>query len=171
MFGAVRSSNLASNCTHSSNHMNIQTLCQHLFVDHGFGTDTLTRVLWTGHIMSNHEEDRSCSIEGWHYVIITPYGMVHETTKVNKSESEVRSWSIFVLMHELSHQLGAPDHYCYGKATDPSCDNPYCYYHVYGMAYPPNCIMSEHKNIEVLGNNLYCNDCYSTIFSHLRDHH
>lgn len=170
-FGSVSSGNLASFCNHSTNHTSTAVLRSQLINDKGAGTAVSTRVLWTGHIMSNHNGDRSNSHSGNHTVIITPYSTVYDVTYNNKNDATVRQNSIFTLIHELSHQIGAPDHYCYASMAASSCSNPFCYYHVFGMSNPPNCIMSAYKNIEALGNNLYCNDCYSMIFDHLGNHH
>lgn len=90
---------------------------------------------------------------------------------------------INTLLHEISHQLGAVDHYCY-DITSSDCDNPTndCYRCDHGLTSPPTCIMSARfadiENIVLSGNSsiLYCDQCKSSthtygIPAHLKKHH
>lgn len=82
----------------------------------GSGTSTTSYVLWTGHILPGNPPSSSYSDFS---VIITP-NQTTNSNYVNKSDAEVRMESLYTLMHELSHQLGAPDHYCYGVSEGDS---------------------------------------------------
>ena len=106
--------------------------------------------------MQNPGEDRSVSVDFLHDVVVTPY-----STNTD-----------FTFLHELSHQLGAPDHYCYGKLASLVCVNLNCDECYHGMAEPRSCMMSEVINIdEYSDTTLYCSDCLDDIREHLSDHH
>ena len=81
--------------------------------------------------------------------------------------------SIFTLMHELSHQLGAPDHYCYGPSTtSEGCANPNCDTCYMGRDAERPCMMTYRYDIEATDEDvLYCSSCLQTIATHLTDHH
>lgn len=67
----------------------------------------------------------------------------------NSNDAEVRKESIFTLMHELSHQLGAPDHYCYGPSTtSEGCANPNCDTCYMGRDAERPCMMTYRYDIE-----------------------
>ncbi len=164
-FGAVTADNLAEDCTHSDDHLTTDALRAGM----SSGTKINSYVLWTGHILTDNLEDRSNSSD--YSVVITSF----KTTKCdysNKNVSEVRIESVFDLMHELSHQLGAPDHYCYNDDGESgNCDNDYCDQCFGNMEKPRNCIMSYRYNIEEKEDALYCDSCIDTINNHLSGHH
>ncbi|MBR3961178.1 MAG: RICIN domain-containing protein [Clostridia bacterium] len=164
-YGSVSSSNLASSCTHSSTHLTTTALRDVM----GNGTNTNSRVLWTGHILTGNPRSNSNSTRN--SVVITPYHTTTGSSYTNKSDSDVRQESIFTLMHETSHQIGAPDHYCYDEDA-PYCENDYCDEHVYGMDDPRQCIMSYRYDIEAENEStLYCSSCLAIINAHIADHH
>lgn len=76
-------------------------------------------------------------------------------------------------MHELSHQLGARDHYCYGVATAKSgCANKNCDVCYLGRSTIRSCMMSYRLNIETEDEaTLYCSSCLADINNHLTNHH
>lgn len=119
------------------------------------GTNTAPSVLWTGHSMQNPGEDRSVSVSFLHDIVVTPYS----------SNTE------FTFLHELSHQLGAPDHYCLDPGSG-NCGNDYCDECINGMSEPRTCIMSRVINLDDYSDSvLYCADCLEDIRNHLNDHH
>lgn len=77
------------------------------------------------------------------------------------------------MMHELSHQLGAPDHYCYGPSTtSEGCANPNCDTCYMGRDAERPCMMTYRYDIEATDEDvLYCSSCLQTIATHLTDHH
>lgn len=166
-FGSVTSGNLTSSCQHSGGHLTGNNLRDQM----GSGTNINSRVLWTGHILPGNPSSDSrsdvCS------VIITPKHTTTGNNFTNKSDSEVRKESIFTLMHELSHQLGAPDHYCYGINPGESvCGNRNCDICYMGKTKARNCMMSYRYNIETESERtLYCSSCLSDISNHLSGHH
>ena len=91
----------------------------------------------------------------------------------NSNDAEVRKESIFTLMHELSHQLGAPDHYCYGPSTtSEGCANPNCDTCYMGRDAERPCMMTYRYDIEATDEDvLYCSSCLQIIAAHLTDHH
>ncbi|HCG34756.1 MAG TPA: hypothetical protein DER23_00280, partial [Clostridiales bacterium] len=168
--------------------------CAHSLVDHktrseirsdfisqfGNGTNTLSRVAWSGHVL----ESRSSNSDSSSHTVVMTIGKVTDASYNNLADNVIRYESIYTLVHELSHQLGASDHYCYGNPTDPDCSNPYndCYYHDRGLTEEPVCIMynrwydlEQRLNAGTISD-IYCSQCKSSAHSlgirkHLNDHH
>ena len=90
------------------------------------------------------------------------------TGYINKTEQDIQTESTYSLMHELSHQLSAPDHYCYkNKDENDKCANKYCDECVYGIM-QRECIMSKRDDISALTDpEIYCEDCLTIIADHL----
>lgn len=166
-FGSVTSDNLAAACTHAATHLTSTALRNTM----GDGTNLNSRVIWTGHIMTGNPASTSDSSR--YSVVITPLHTTTGSNYTNKSDSEVRKESIFTLMHELSHQLGAPDHYCGGiKEGQSVCSNTNCDVCYMGMPQPRTCIMSYRYDIEARNvSTLYCSSCQAVINDHLMNHH
>ncbi len=152
----------------------------------GNGTDTMTRVAWTGHMTGTTIYDLLSSSYDRSHSVVLLLGYVVDSNGNNYSPTAVKKGSVRGLLHELSHQLGAPDHYCYGNENNgpnDKCDNPTrdCYKCDYGSDNEPYCIMSYFAPDAVYevskGNslNIYCYNCSGWgskgIFSHLEDHH
>ena len=156
-YGAVTAGSLDLSCSHSPKCLNTASLRTDILTQKGAGNDTITIVAWTGHQMSDYENDRSNSSSSTNSVIITP----------NSSSSYE-----FTLLHELSHQLGAHDHYCYGTSGDEPCDNEFCDECCFGYAEPRECVMGKRMNLSAYPEDeLYCDDCIEIISSHTQDHH
>ena len=143
----------------------------------GNGTDTMTRVAWTGHMTGTTDNDLRSRSYGWTHSVIILLGSVTNPDGTNFHTTTVRIARINTLLHELSHQLGAPDHYCYKDlGNDNKCTNTNCSHCVYGDN-DPECIQScKIRNVAIkvsMGEALeiYCSDCKSCIFSHLNNHH
>ena len=167
-FGSVTTSNLTASCVHSTNHLTTSALRKLM----GNGTCLSSRVLWTGHILPGNPS--SNSVFSSYSVVITPRHTTDSTNSyINLSDSKVRTESIYTLMHELSHQLGAPDHYCRKDyQSDGKCTNAYCDVCVYGMTTPRSCMMSYRYNIETTDESeLYCFSCRDKINEHLALNH
>lgn len=145
-----------------------------------WGTPTLTRAVWTGHRLNNSEISNSLEMERMILVFI-------DTSAKENGENfpveHVRQDRIFTLLHELSHQLGAKDHYCAGNASngyDNPCGNVYCYKCYYNLP-EPECVMDrvyddlEERLISGDLSGIYCAECLGTgdngIPNHLMDHH
>lgn len=166
-YGSVTSDNLVASCAHSPTHLTNTALRDTM----GNGTNINTKVLWTGHILVGNPS--SDSISQRCSVIITPRYTTHENDFSNKSDTDIRRESLFTFMHELSHQLGTSDHYCYGVDTGETvCINTNCDVCYKGKDKARTCIMSHRCNIETTNEaTLYCSDCLITINEHLSDHH
>ena len=172
-YGSVTANNLASSCPQNDPHKTNSCLQTHylredMISKFGNGRGTVSKVVWTGHIMSNHESDRSQSTVGIGNIIITPYATTNPNNNFsNYTSSKVRRESLFTLVHETSHQLGLYDHYCAGDFAPPSnrCSNKHCS-KCYGSFIPKGCIMYERLDIEDISlTNLYCNDCKKNILN------
>lgn len=167
-FGGVTSNNLTSSCPHSIEHLTRTALRDSM----GNGTITNTRVVWTGHILPGNPASDSDYFARYS-VVITPKHTTTGNNYTNKSDSEIRKESIYTLMHELSHQLDAPDHYCYGR--DPNtgvCINPDCDTCQGGMTVARSCMMTYRYDIEEKSEStLYCSSCLADINNHLSGHH
>lgn len=166
-FGGVTNNNLTATCPHSVEHLTTTVLRDGM----GNGTNTNSRVLWTGHILPGNPSSNSNS--GRHSVVITPKNTTTGNNYTNKSDSEIRKESIYTLMHELSHQLDAPDHYCYGRDLNTGvCINPDCDTCQGGMTVARNCMMTYRYDIEEKSEStLYCSSCLADINNHLSGHH
>ncbi len=171
----------ADNCTGlpvtlTSTHMS----CEHSYVNHktrenirdeivslyGPGTETTVKLSWTGHVLEN---GNAIYNSGYRVVVMT----IEKATDVNNNNLSgdiIRKRRLYTLLHELSHHLGAPDHYCYGDITeDGGCSNPSndCYTCDYGLTEYPSCIMyTEIYDLESkLANGkldeIYCPQCRS----------
>lgn len=161
--GVVSSSNIDTLCTHSgTNHTALSSVILS-FRGHFPGSSTLTHVLWTGHKITftaasgaiNY--NRSCS-SGTSVIML-------ERSSASVRERDSKG----ILMHELNHQFGAPDHYheldslgnCLHKEICSTCsDNPR----------DPSCIMNQSR-IDVSGSNVICAACQADILTHLNGHH
>lgn len=141
-----------------------------MLLDKGNGTNTITKCVWTGHIMDSHKGDRSHSESTTQSIIFTTGNTVNSGSYTNKSSSAVRKNSIYEIVHETSHQLSSPDHYCYKKdGSSGLCENKNCEI-CYGSGILPDCIMG--KIIYPTDTyDLYCEDCSTKIKNHLNDHH
>ncbi len=168
LYGSVSLSSIGKNCTHSSCHLTTSVLRDDL----NNGTDTATVVIWTGHLMNDNYGDRSNSNSYRHSVVITPW-LTSTYIDTNTFEEDVYRENVFTLIHELSHQIGAPDHYCYGiKNGDSVCSNNYCDECRNGYSEPRSCLMSYRYDISTLTDEeMYCNDCITAINAHLANHH
>ena len=146
----------------------------------------MTRVAWTGHMTGTTIHDLRSGSYDWTHSVVLLLGYVVDSNGNNHPPATVRSGSVNCLLHELSHQLGAPDHYCYGteeNGPNDKCDNPArdCYKCDHNYAPEPYCIMSKYAPDAVYevskgsSLNIYCYSCSGWgskgIFSHLEDHH
>lgn len=172
-YGSVTANNLASSCPQNGNHKTDSCLRTHYLreeLKNKFenGSGTVSKVVWTGHIMSNYASDRSQSTVGIGNVIITPYATTNPNNNFsNYTNSKVRRESLYTLVHETSHQLGLYDHYCAGDFSPSSnrCSNKHCS-KCYGNSIPKGCIMYERLDIEEVPlTNLYCEDCKKNILN------
>ena len=173
-YGSVYSGNLSSSCPQNGNHKTdscLQTgyLRDDLKNSFGNGGGTVSKVAWTGHIMTDHDNDRSNSTVGVGTIIITPYKTVYKTSSgyVNDSSYEIRRDSISTLMHETIHQLGVHDHYCYDDQGGPDgkrCSNIGGCYVCYGVK--PDCMMMINK-YPTEDTVLLCSKCKSKVSEYL----
>lgn len=168
---------IASCATHKTH----ECLRNDIIFQYGEGNTTTARVIWTGHKLEsgipNFNDDN--------YTIVMTIDNVVYPNYTNRSEYEIFIKRIRTLLHELSHHLGAVDHYCY---EDPrgNCSNPgdNCYYCDLGKTEEPTCVMSSEEFVTDLEyilnygdlNDIYCVECMSSthengIVKHLNDYH
>ena len=165
----------------------LETLCRHpvccattdqlrsdLFSRINYGDDTSTVVIWSGRKMNAYESNRSNSDSSTHTVVITTYGIADWNALEPEYGPPIDTAAIYAkrtdtLFHELSHQLGAPDHYCYEDYVDGICSNPHCDACAYGYTSIRACMMSGGTSIT--DQVVYCDDCFNTISEHIEDHH
>ncbi|MBQ2842375.1 MAG: SH3 domain-containing protein [Clostridia bacterium] len=177
-YDSVYSNNLASSCPKTDNHKNdscLKTdyLREDLKNKFENGGGTVSKVAWTGHIMTDHNNDRSNATVGIGTIIITPYKTVHKTSSgyVNDSSYEIRRDNISTLMHETIHQLGIYDHYCYDDQGGPDgkrCSNTGGCYVCYGNGVKPDCMMMVTK-YPTEDSVLLCSKCKSNVYKYLSD--
>lgn len=139
-----------------------------LLEDKGWGTDVITKAVWTGHIMDGHKPSNSESVS--QTLVFTTANTVSYSsgTYSNKSSTNIRYYSLYEITHETGHQLGLNDGYCYKDGNGKHCSNSNCFY-CNGEPIP-NCIMAQIKS-PTNSKNMFCDDCKEKINSHLKDHH
>ena len=150
-----------------------------LILKNGLGDDCRSKYAWTGHVMDG---DSSNSHSSSHTVVMT-IGQVTDDSYNNLPDIDIKNNYIYILLHETSHQLGAPDHYCYDENSN-NCNNPTndCWRCDNNLDEAPDCLMSGWiYDLEDKLNNgnldeIYCPQCMSSthskgIFTHLDDHH
>ncbi len=167
-YGKVDKNNLSKPCPHKESCLVTTHIRDDMWLHKGKGNQTVTKCIWTGHIMDSHKSDRSHSESTTQTVIFTTGNTVYSGSYTNKPTSDVRNLSLYEIVHETSHQLSAIDHYCYGKTDSDLCKNPNCET-CYGSGTLPNCIMG--KIIYPTDTyDLYCIECENTIENHLKEH-
>lgn len=124
-----------------------------------------TTAYWTGHkITADWGDNRSFSTYDSIFMLERDINMIK-----------------YVLTHELSHQLDAPDHYCY-EDKECSCDNPTCNkchfctnvncWKCRGWLPNLHCIMNTIYNDAQMDVHVpYCQQCLLTIQAHIDSHH
>ena len=181
--GVVNATNLTNSCGHVPTHLTTSAIRNDLISQCGNGTNVHSRVAWSGHLLNNNPSSNSSSSS---YTIVITILHTTDSNHNNRTESEVRKQSIYTLLHETSHQLGAPDHYCYGdESNGPNnkCSNPSrdCWRCDNCLPTAPNCVMTyRNYSLEEKLNNgtidsVYCDQCKSDgekgIPYHIANHH
>lgn len=171
--GSVKTGNLSNSCPKTGNHNSASCLRtahirDKLLADKGWGTNVLTKAVWTGHIMDGHKPSTSESTT--QTIVFTTANTVSYSsgTYSNKSSSNIRYYSLYEITHETGHQLGLVDGYCYKDGNGKHCSNNNCF--SCNGAVIPNCIMAQIKS-PTNSTNMFCDDCKEKINSHLKDHH
>ena len=172
-YGSINFNNLSEECIHflpNSNstdplHATRTALKESL----NTGNEILSIVIWTGHILNGNPG----SVAFNYTVVMTPH---HTTSSINgypnKPQDKVYYHSILSLMHELSHQIGAKDHYCKKGITDVGpCSNMNCDKCHNGYQETRKCIMADGDELLFTDNDLYCSECITNILTHLNEHH
>ncbi len=177
--GSVNSTNILEMlvCTHSEEHSETGALLRSSTT----GTRLSPVVVWTGHILEGNPRSVWYST---YRIAITPY---HTTTAQNgiynnRSDYYVEMNSLHTFTHEMSHQLGAPDHYCYNGYTTKQqylssgepCVNSDCDICVKGeSAIRNDCIMAVRSSnkLDLRDSNIHCDDCKNNISEYLSTYH
>ena len=91
----------------------------------------------------------------------------------NSTEYHTRMLPVFV--HEISHAIGAPDHYHEPIDDEGTCRSGDICSKCGTNKRPEFCIMNQGGNIgnlsEISRDRIYCSWCISDISKHLNDHH
>jgi hypothetical protein len=147
------------------------------------------RTAWSGHLIL--EDDYKPSRSWWRSngTVFMSIASVMESDedgnlklnedgypKVVQNENWVRNRHIYVLLHEIGHHIGAPDHYCYNEGAPNWCGNENCFTHS-GFGDEPKCVMTEwtddfDKIESVDWHGLFCRECSGrdgTIRTYLRE--
>lgn len=171
-------------CKHLFECLTTDKLKDYLVSRYGPGDDRVTKVLWTGHIMKGDKplvtpkpsdnaiiSAPSMSYPDNHVCVITPASYPIEPSN-NFSNSILERRMLHSLMHELSHQLGTIDHYCFGRQNGKKCSNPHCDKCVYGKRDARPCIMSDYDEWKnKTKSEIYCIECQNVIANHINSHH
>lgn len=172
-FGSVKSNNLSSSCPKNGKHnsescLTTKYLRDRLISDKGNGSNTLTKTVWTGHIMDGHKPSNSGFFS--QTLVFTTANTVsyNSGTYSNKSSYYINHYSLYELTHETGHQLGLHDGYCYEDGNGKHCSNENCFY--CNGEQIPNCIMAKIIS-PINSTNMFCENCKESINSHLENHH
>lgn len=177
-FGSIDFSilDLRDDCPHTENCRTVTALRNGLIDDYGAGTPTTGLVLWTGHRMSASAFQRSNTVVSSQTIVMTVYSTWkwNDNTQSVEPKDDIARYNdnASTLMHELSHLIGARDHYCWaGTAEERPCDNPFCDICQYLME-TRACLMAKPWIFsEYSDDELYCSDCIARMNAHLQDHH
>jgi len=155
--------------------LTLGALHNNLIKKFGGGGATLSRFAWSGHGLTDNPP--SSPQKGPSTVVLTiRYTTGAPPSHDNRSSTVVRYESIYTLLHETSHLLNAPDHYCRNDNGSEKCSNLNCY-KCYGNGVRPDCLMTYRmEDIETRDRKtIYCKECTGTGFygipTHLADHH
>lgn len=92
---------------------------------------------------------------------------------IPNAPNEVNWQNTFDLLHEISHQLGALDHYCYDPYNTAGCSNPMCYKCNLTPEGDGKCAMNQRLDVTAEDDvqDIFCEHCIDMIYDHLSDHH
>lgn len=156
--GTVTDYNIDSICLHTADHTDADNIAYD-FYTHYAGSDLLTNIYWTGHkVTSDIGINRSFSLGTSGIYMLE---LCSASNRTFNSES--------VLMHELNHQYGAPDHY-HEILPDGSCRGGiYCSYCGVNPR-PYTCIMRVGRT-DITNEDVICYGCKGDMLVHLENHH
>jgi len=165
--GVVSSDNIDLLCLHEDPHTILfngpNSISTHFNNTYSLGSNVVTKVYWSCHeIQTNPDLDeynRSYS-SGRNIYLVSIF-----------SSLERDLYSKGVLMHELNHQIGAPDHY--HEIIDEEnniCRGGDLCYDCGTNARPESCIMA-HSRTDITASTVICDGCKNDIYDHLSGHH
>ncbi len=172
-YGSGYLERLSSPCPKTENHnpsscLRTVHMRDKLLEDKGWGTNVITKAVWTGHIMDGHSSSNSERVSQTLVFTTTNTVSYNAGTYSNKTPSDIRYYSLYTITHETGHQLGLNDGYCYKDIVNGKCSNKNCF--TCRKLPLPDCIMSQIKS-PTKSTDMFCDDCIEKINSHLKDHH
>lgn len=164
-YGRVQSDNISKACTHTPNCLTWDKQCSKLQSTYGSGHDRVAKVLWTGHMM----KDRATSVSrpNAYMAMITPTNSLQDNGEARYGNL-LEGYLFGDLTHELSHLLGANDHYCFGKNGNAHCSNPDC--DECNKKPLRRCIMRLYVDGMEDQYDIYCDACINVIRNHINAH-
>ena len=162
--GTVTSANIDTLCSHSGTCHTDRSNVISSFNNSFSGNNTTTNILWSCHkiksVASNGaiNYNRSCSV-GTSIILIK-----------RSAGSERMLYTQGVVMHELNHQYGAPDHYHELDANGNCKFADICSKCLGPNARPASCIMND-STLDINNSDIICSGCQADILSHLQGHH
>ncbi|MBO4770234.1 MAG: hypothetical protein J5563_05570, partial [Clostridia bacterium] len=170
--GTVTSGNIDTLCSHANPHTilfnGVNSVSNHFNSNTSpSGSNVITKAYWSGHCIQTYSgvnEFNRCYSSG------TSIYMVEISSSTNRDRD-----SKGILMHELNHQFGAPDHYheildegtpnerCRGGDICSICGDP-------DLRRPLTCVMNNCR-IEIDSATVICPGCQTDILNHLENHH
>ncbi len=166
--GTVDAGNIDTLCSHANPHTilfdGINSVSSHFIGNTSpSGNNVISKAYWSGHRIQTYSgisEYNRCYSSG------SSIYMVEISSSLDRNIN-----SKGVLMHELNHQFGAPDHY-HEILPDGSCrGGNIC--SVCGeseLKRPTTCIMNNPR-IDIFSSTVICSGCKDDIIYHLEDHH
>jgi len=168
--GNVNSSNIDTLCTHTNPHTvlfkGFNAIYYHFFKNTlPFGSNVISKAYWSGHCIQsypNKDEYNRCYSSG------SSIYMLNLSSLSNRDQH-----SKGILMHELNHQYGAPDHY--HEILDPGTPNERCRggelcSYCGNNPRPDTCIMYRSRQ-DISVETIICIGCKADMLTHLEGHH
>ena len=164
-------SSTSPNCAFHNYKLNSDQSCENCtsrlqiyrdFIEEHPGSNTTTSILFTGNKLYNDAGNQCNRSYLWYN-----HGICIQELKSNYSEYKLEAFP--VIIHEIAHSLGAPDHYHEG---DPCKNEDLCIECNPETGRPTWCIMSDGWLYAPYDEEtLWCDDCYNDVILHLIDHH
>ena len=166
--GTVDAGNIDTLCSHANPHTvlfnGINSVSSHFNGNTSpSGSNVISKAYWSGHCIQTYSgisEYNRCYSSGFSIY------MVELSSTLNRDRD-----SKGILMHELNHQFGAPDHY-HERLSDGSCrgGNICSVCGESDLKRPTSCIMYASR-IDISSSTVICSGCRDDIICHLEDHH
>lgn len=165
--GTVTSSNINTLCSHSGTIHTDRSEVISDFKNHYIGNNITTNLLWSNHkiksVATNGTVNYNRSVSSGYCIFVI--------NNFSTSSRPIDSKS--VTMHELNHQMSAPDHYHeLADLSDPASCKFKSICSVCGVnPRPSSCVMNNPYGLDISSSDVICDGCKCDMLLHLVNHH